>query len=119
MYGYKIKKDNDNQWYFLLYPGNIPNQDIGKSKKYTQREDCEKALTEFRNFVNENQLDSFNDNFMQLYKIDNRYSVQYIKNNDVIFSTRPYGSKQNRDTGINSIYDNIEEYTSQVYTSKK
>lgn len=78
-----------------------------------------KALKEFRNFVKDNNLNSFNDYFMQLYKIDNKYSVQYIKNDNVIFSTRPYGSKQNRNTGINSIYDNIIEYTTQIYVSDK
>lgn len=119
MYGYKIKKDNDNHWYFLLYPGNKPYQEIGKSKKYTQKEECEKALNEFRDFVNDNNLNSFNDDFMQLYKIDNKYSVQYIKNDNVIFSTRPYRSKQNRNTGINSIYVNITEYTTQIYVSDK
>ena len=118
MYGYKIKQDN-GKYYFKLYPGNKPNQYIGESRRYNKNEDCEKALKEFRNFVKDNNLNSFNDYFMQLYKIDNKYSVQYIKNDNVIFSTRPYGSKQNRNTGINSIYDNIIEYTTQIYVSDK
>ena len=118
MYGYKIKQDN-GKYYFKLYPANKPNQYIGESRRYNKKEDCEKALKEFRNFVKDNNLNSFNDYFMQLYKIDNKYSVQYIKNDNVIFSTRPYGSKQNRNTGINSIYDNIIEYTTQIYVSDK
>ena len=86
MYGYKIKQDN-GKYYFKLYPGNKPNQYIGESRRYNKKEDCEKALKEFRNFVKDNNLNSFNDYFMQLYKIDNKYSVQYIKNDNVIFSS--------------------------------
>jgi len=55
MYGYKIKQDN-GKYYFKLYPGNKPNQYIGESRRYNKKEDCEKALKEFRNFVKDNMI---------------------------------------------------------------
>ena len=113
MNGYRIKKQN-NKWQFILYPHNNcrrGKQEIGHSKDYNDYNECKNALTEFRNFLNENTLELFNSDFMQLCKIGNKYSVQYVKNDEVIFSTRPDGNKQNRDNGINSIYRLREEYT--------
>ena len=115
MYGYKIKQDN-GKYYFKLYPGNKPNQYIGESRRYNKKEDCEKALKEFRNFVKDNNLNSFIEGKMKLSKkLDKRNSIQYIIRDDIVFETRPYGSKENRDTGISSIFNHIDEYTTQIY----
>ncbi len=113
MNGYRIKK-RDNKWRFILYPNNnsqIPQQPIGESKDYTSFDECINALTEFRKFVIDNNLHSFVTPQMNQLKKEYRLIVQYIKNDEVIFSTRSYGNKQNRDTGIKSIYKFIEEYT--------
>ena len=119
MYGYKIKQDN-GKYYFKLCPGNKPNQYIGESRRYNKKEDCEKALKEFRNFVKDNNLNSFIEGKMKLSKkLDKRNSIQYIIRDDIVFETRPYGSKENRDTGISSIFNHIDEYTTQIYIVNK
>ena len=112
MNGYKIKQDN-NQWYFELFPCNNHNQAMGRSMNYVSLAQCKKAIVEFRDFVRTNQLNSPVEDKLVIKKENGRYSFQYADNGHIIFwRTISYGNKRNCHKAIESIYNNIDVYTS-------
>ena len=116
MYGYKIKKDCDNLWYFALYPCNNHNQYMGRSKGYQTFEECKRAIGDFGGFVIDNKLDKPTKGKLQIESKNersiNRYYFKYIKNNEIIFfRTIGYCVRRNCVNGIKSIYKEIHEYT--------
>jgi uncharacterized protein YegP (UPF0339 family) len=111
MYGYKIKKYN-NEWYFEFIPNNNNNQEMGRSKNYSSLSDCQNAIEYFREFVVKNSLNVPTENKL-IIKEDNGYFFQYIDNDELIFwRTNQYGNKGNCYKGIKSIYKHIDKYTS-------
>lgn len=111
MRGYKIK-ENDNQWYFELYPNNNHSQLIGRSKYYQSYAECEKAVHEFGNFVKQNNLSSPTPNKLEIDKIMGGFIFRYIKDGQEIFRRHsPYGNSRNPRNTVLGICKYIDEYT--------
>ena len=111
MNGYRIKQNN-NQWYFELFPSNNHSQAMGRSMDYTSFDECKKAIIKFKDFVENNKLNFPVENKLVKKTESGRYVFQYIESNITIFwRTIPYGVKKNCYKGIESIYKNIDEYT--------
>lgn len=111
MNGYKIKQHND-QWYFELFPNNNHNQAIGRSMNYTSLEECQKAITKFRDFVEINNLNTPVEDKLIIKNESGRFTFQYMENSNVIFwRVYSYGTKKSCYKGIESIYRNIDVYT--------
>lgn len=113
--GYKIKK-HDGKYYFALYPCNNHNQQMGQSKEYQTLEECKMSITNFRNFVFNNSLNKETNGKVQIdFKNENpinRYYFNYLTGDEIIFfRTIGYGVRKSCVNGIKSIYDNIDEYT--------
>ena len=92
-FGYRIKKIG-KKVQFVLYPNNNHDETgyIGKSQNYNSFLECQKAMNHFRKFVNEK-------------------NVKALENHKIIFKTRPYSQSKARQKGVESIYNKIDEYT--------
>lgn len=121
MRGYRIRKEN-SLWYFELMPMRNGEQCIGKSKTYTSKSDCEKAVLIFRNFVISNKINSIDSSFINLVKSMNstfkfeQIRAEYIKDGEVIFKTNNYNGssmKKNCKTIVETIYESINDFTNE------
>lgn len=116
MRGFKITCSN-NGWYFELIPSNNNQQPIGASFTYASEKECLQAIKNFRNIIKTNKIKNESSNFVEIYKTEKtpQYYAEYKSNNIPIFKTRIYigtSAKTNAQKCIVSIYNNIDDYTS-------
>ena len=106
---YRIKKIG-KKVQFVLYPNNNHDETgyIGKSQNYNSFLECQKAMNHFRKFVNEKNVKALENMHT---RIDDTGAVEYIENHKIIFKTRPYSQSKARQKGVESIYNKIDEYT--------
>lgn len=107
-YRYEIKENNDNKlYYFVLYPNNIINQEIGRSIEYSNQNDCWKAWKDFKKFVVDNEINNYESNYIKVEK-QNGWIFKYIRDGKVIFyRNNGYDQKINAQKIILSIYKHI------------
>ena len=119
MRGYRIRKKNE-LWYFELIPMRNHNQYIGKSKNYSTKEECLKAIISFRNFIVTNKINSTDSHYIDLVKSMNsthnieQIRAEYNKDGEVVFKTRDYNGssmKKNCKTIVETIYESINDFT--------
>lgn len=116
MRGYRIIKD-ENAYYFVFLPNNNPNQKVGQSCKYLSVDDCRKGVKEFASFVKKYSLDCEKKDKVIVCKDDVfNYHFEYIINGKIIFYRKNSycgkGALINCRKAIKSIYDHIDEYSS-------
>ena len=113
MRGYKIE-ENKHRWKFCLIPSNNNTQPIGFSTEYDSYEDCVYALSEFREWIRINRINSVNSPYISIVKNETKIYFLYIKEGMIIFESRHYeisSGKTYCDRSIKSIYQNLDEYT--------
>lgn len=116
MRGYRLIKDADS-YRFGFFPNNNPDQQVGQSCKYLSADDCRKGVKEFAAFVKMNSLNCEKEGKVRVCKDDVfYYHFEYIKNGKKIFYRKNSycgkGALVNCRKAIKSIYDHIDEYSS-------
>ena len=113
MRGYKIE-ENTHRWKFSLIPSNNNTQPIGFSTEYNSYEDCVAALSEFREWIRMNHIDSVNSPYINVVKNEKIIYFLYIKDSVLVFESRHYDISSGKtycDKCIKSIFQNLDEYT--------
>lgn len=107
-YRYVIKKEKDG-CYFVLYPNNIINQEIGRSKYYNSELDCKDALEQFKIFVKMERIDNSDSKYINISKDSGKFKFEYKKDGEVIFFRKEgYDAKVSAEKIIASIYKHID-----------
>lgn len=93
----------------MLYPNNIIYQEVGRSIYYSSHLECKRALDEFRNFVKENDILDCHSKYINIYKKENKWYFEYLKDGMTIFyRVLGYDAKSNAENIIHSIYKKID-----------
>lgn len=114
MRGYRIYEE-DGRWFFELIPGNKGMQRMTVSCPYDREESCINAVKNLKEWIVSNEINSVRSPFVQVLKCETGTKVQYIKDGRVVLESRSYfgnSAMQNCKKCIATIYQNIEEYTS-------
>lgn len=119
MNGFKIKKEN-GKYYFALYPSNNHHQRMGQSKTYRTRDECKTAMLEFLEYVGKHTLNKETNGKVKIIREKengiNRYWFKYMRDGELIFyRTIKYGQRESCKKGINSIYENRNKYTKELF----
>lgn len=122
MRGYRIFPMK-NQWYFAFIPSNNNKQPMGKSKFYSTKEACLCGLSDFRELVVQNRIDSIESPYVQLERKQkpNYAQVNYMVDNEVIYHSREYCSSSvinSCRTFVVSIFQHIDAYTNNEIKEK-
>ncbi|MCM1544948.1 MAG: hypothetical protein NC110_06575 [Ruminococcus sp.] len=111
MIGYRIVSE-DGKYYFELIPGNNSQQMVGYSKTYDSREECIEAVSNFRDFVAGNCINSLDSPFVRKQKKEkNRTAIQYIQNDEVVFESRAYEASAELGERVKMVHKQIYDYT--------
>lgn len=109
--------DENDGYCFKVFPGNSNKQALGKSPYFKEKDECIKALREFMQFIIDNVIKTSDSKYVKTYD-DGTYQIVNDENIILFSSILPhkpatkYSLKQEFDTTINSIYNNV---TSEMY----
>ncbi|MCI8383450.1 MAG: hypothetical protein HFJ33_00965 [Clostridia bacterium] len=107
----QVVKEND-KYCFKIFPRNSNTQALGKSPYFKEEGECTKALREFMQFIINNGIKTSDSKYVKT-KDDGTYQIindEKIKLFTSIIPHKPaieYNLKQEFDTTINSIYNNV------------
>lgn len=113
MQGYKIIQ-NGEKWHFQLIPHNNSSQEVANSKSFDSYDECLKGVKQFRKLVIDNHINSLESPFVRLVKGDDFLCIEYCIDGEMIAQGRHFiatNRKQHCRENVESIYEQIDEYT--------
>lgn len=112
MRGYRISKEK-NGYRFELIPRNNNHQPMGISCIYKDIEECKSGLNRFASLIKEKKIKDELAGILEINRQeDKKFYFKYMEGSKTVFTrSLGYYSKTNCRKAVESIYRNIEEYT--------
>ena len=105
-YKFIIKKEEINEYRFVLLPNNSNSKTIGESTEYMTEEECIKGLDRFRRFVKTNNVSES----LHINELNDVFYPSIVVDEDAVFSqVRGYPhNKFQCEKWINRVKNNID-----------
>lgn len=94
----------NRKWRFAIIPGNKGKQKMGKSIEYSTKEACINAISVFKSFVIDNNVNNRKHKNIIITN-DNHYGYKYVQDNMVVYENdKTFSNPYNVDKSLKTIY---------------
>lgn len=92
-------------WYFQIIPPNDSDSNMGISVGYQTKEECIRGISDFKDLVAENVIDSSKSPFVLINGEETEYYFHYFdEKGKEIYSSHRYWHKPNACDGVEAIF---------------